>query len=64
MPFGSFIVILSVLWAGERVVTALINRGKPVPPTCECMCCTDEEEEDDDDVVVKGGRVEEHEDES
>ena len=47
-PFGSFIIILAVLWAGERVVTALINRNKPPAPECDCDCCDEDEEEDED----------------
>jgi hypothetical protein len=42
-PFGAFVIILASLWAGERVVTAFINRNKP-----ECDCERDCECEDDD----------------
>ncbi len=50
-PIGSLIVILSALWAGERVVTSFINRNKPPAPKCECECCDDgdEDEEEDED---------------
>lgn len=48
-PFGSFIIILAVLWACERVVTSFINRNKPAAPQCECDCCEDAEEEDEED---------------
>jgi len=44
-PLGSFIIILCVLWAFERVVVAFINRNKPVVD-CDCDCCTDEEEDE------------------
>jgi hypothetical protein len=47
-PFGSFIVILSVLWAGERVVTALINRNKPASVKCDCACCEEDDEEEEE----------------
>lgn len=55
-PFGTFIIILAVLWAFERMVVALINRNKPA---CECTCC---DEDADDDVVAMGGQTEEDED--
>lgn len=48
-PFGSFIIILATLWAGERMVTAFINRNKPPPPECDCECCELDEDEEDED---------------
>jgi hypothetical protein len=48
--FGAFIILLALIWACERVVTALINRNKPV---CDCDCCQmmggEEEDEDEDE---------------
>lgn len=41
-PLGTFIIILAILWAFERMVTAFINRNKPV---CDCDCCEEIEEE-------------------
>lgn len=45
-PFGSFIVILSVLWACERVASAFINRNKP---ECDCECCSTDSDDDDEE---------------
>lgn len=59
-PLGSFIVILALIWACERVVTALINRNKP---ECECECCIDHPDDDDEDeVVAMGGEEDDEED--
>ncbi len=41
-PLGTFIIILCLLWAFERMVTAFINRNKPV---CDCECCEETVEE-------------------
>jgi hypothetical protein len=43
-PLGTFIIILAVLWAFERMVTTFLNRNKPV---CECDCCQEEETEEE-----------------
>ncbi len=48
-PFGSFIIILSVLWACERVVSAFINRNKP---SCDCDCCNEDEDDIDPDDIA------------
>lgn len=45
--FGSFIIILSAIWAGERTVKAIINRNKP---DCNCQCCTEGETETEEEV--------------
>ena len=63
---GSFIVILAFIWAGERVLTAFINRNKPATDCardCECDCDeeSEEPEEDGQEVVVMGGQVEDTE---
>lgn len=58
-PLGSFIVILAVLWACERVITAFINRNKPPATVCECPCCDEDDECEEDEVVARGGQVEE-----
>jgi hypothetical protein len=39
----AMIVVLSCLWAGERVITAFINRNKP---SIQCPCHDDDEEEE------------------
>lgn len=48
-PIGSLVVILSVLWAGERTIKAMVNRNKPsacCDESCACRATsTDEEEE-------------------
>jgi len=48
-PFGSLIIILSLIWAVERAVSSFANRNKP---DCECECCVcevdDEKEEEED----------------
>ncbi len=48
-PFGSFIVILSALWACERVASSFINRNKPTAPQCDCDCCLEEDEDEEDE---------------
>ena len=58
-PLGTFIIILCLIWAVERMVVAFINRNKP--PTCRCDNCDDD---DEDEVIAMGGQVEEDEDES
>jgi hypothetical protein len=45
-PFGSFIIILSILWACERTVSAIVNRNKPV---CDCECCHADSSDDDEE---------------
>lgn len=59
-PFGSFIIILAVLWACERVVTSIINRNKPTAPNCNCDCCEgdDDDDEPEGDRVIMGGEEE------
>jgi hypothetical protein len=48
-PLGTFIIILAVLWAFERMVVAFLHRNRPVV-NCECDCChTDTDEEEDED---------------
>ena len=47
-PLGSFIIILSFIWATERVVTAFSNRKKP-----DCDCCIHDHEEHDE-VIASG----------
>jgi hypothetical protein len=42
----SLIAVLSTLWAGERVITALINRNKPV---VQCPCHEEEEDENEEE---------------
>lgn len=44
-PLGTFIIILCVLWAIERMVVAFLHRNRP---TCDCECCEPEEEEDEE----------------
>lgn len=57
---GSFLILLALIWASERVITAFINRNKPV---CDCECCQDNhEDEEDDEVVAMGGQVDEEDD--
>lgn len=48
-PIGSLIVILSVLWAGERTIRSIVNRNKPVMQ-CDCSCCTEEEDEEEEET--------------
>lgn len=46
-PIGSLIVILSVLWAGERTIKAIANRNKP---GCNCQCCAEEVETEEEEL--------------
>jgi len=43
---GSFIIILSIIWACERAIAALANRSKPVQQCC-CACTSNEDEEEE-----------------
>lgn len=52
-PFGTFIIILSLIWAVERTIRAIALRNKP---DCDCRCC---EEEDDDEVLAGGSEEDE-----
>lgn len=45
-PFGSFIVILMLIWAVENVVKAFVNRNKPV---CDCDCCVEQNQDDEEE---------------
>ena len=45
-PLGTFIIILAVLWAFERMVTTFLNRNKPVVQ-CDCDCCEHDETEEE-----------------
>lgn len=50
----TFIIILSVLWAVERMVRTFLNRNKPTVKCdcveCDCECCeTDDDEDDEED---------------
>jgi hypothetical protein len=47
-PVGTFIIILCVLWAFERMVVAFFNRNKPVVQ-CECDCCEVDDEEEEEE---------------
>lgn len=40
-PEGSFVIIISLTWAIERVAVAFVNRNKPV---VNCGCCDEEED--------------------
>lgn len=48
----TFIIILSILWACERMVTSFLNRNKPVVKCdcveCDCECCVEPEENEED----------------
>lgn len=57
-PLGSFIIILSLIWATERTVKAILNRNKP---ECDCECCQDDDDDDDHEVVASGKVVDEDE---
>ena len=50
----TLIVILSLIWATERAVTAIANRHKPA---CDCRCC-EENDDDDDGPAIMGGEEE------
>lgn len=41
-PFGTFIILLAVLWTAERVVFGIINRNRP-QINCDCDCHDEEE---------------------
>lgn len=44
-PFGSLIIILSLIWAVERTIRAIATRNKPM---CDCSCCENDDDEDED----------------
>ena len=46
-PDGSFILIISFVWACERIGVAIASRNRPV--SCNCACCEEETEEDEDE---------------
>lgn len=57
-PFGTFLVVISVLWTAERIVRTIVNRNKPV----QCDCDTDDDYDDyddgEDEIVARGGEEE------
>ena len=52
-PFGAFCIIISAIWAVERIIVAFVNIAKPAALPCTCACCEDEEpqggEEEEDE---------------
>jgi len=54
--FGSFLVIMSLIWFTYWVLKAFIERNKPVLK-CECECCEPDDDEEEE-VVAMGGEEE------
>ncbi len=46
-PDGAFILLLSLVWACERVGVAIASRNRPV--SCNCNCCTEDEGETEEE---------------
>ena len=49
-PEGSFLLLLALIWACERMVVSAVNRNRPLVQKCDCECChLDDDEEDEEE---------------
>lgn len=45
-PVGAFLIIMSIVWAFERMAVSFINRNKPV---VQCDCCEEADEKEEEE---------------